>query len=218
MIIKNAEQFVKEKLKDDTTGHDWFHIHRVRTTALAIAEKEGGNKLVIELAALLHDVIDDKLVASEEEAVKQVDNWLKDQPIDEGDRQHILHIIQNLSFKGGNRAAVATIEGKIVQDADRLDALGAIGIARTFVYSGAKGQGMYDPSIEVRDEMTYEEYRTGKSTAINHFYEKLLKLKALMNTEYGMKMAEARHQYMEDFLEQFYQEWNGNSKSESGRA
>lgn len=208
-VIQKAEQFVQNILKDDTTGHDWFHIHRVRTTALSIAEIEGGNLLVIELASLLHDVIDDKMVDSETEAVRQVQKWLNDQYILEHDILHILEIIQNLSFKGGNRPPVRTIEGKIVQDADRLDALGAVGIARTFIYSGAKGQAMYDPSIKPREKMSYQEYRTEKSTAINHFYEKLLKLKALMNTEYGQKMAEERHLYMELFLQQFEQEWKG---------
>jgi uncharacterized protein len=210
VIIQAVEEFVKKKLQTDNTGHDWFHVHRVRSTALHIAKIEGGNLLVIELSALLHDVIDEKIVTSESEAIKEVQQWLLNQNIAEQEILHILEIIQNLSFKGGNRPPMSTLEGKIVQDADRLDALGAIGIARTFTYSGAKGQAMYDPSIEAREKMTHEEYRSGKSTAINHFYEKLLKLKELMNTDYGIRLAEERHQFMELFLHQFIEEWHGN--------
>lgn len=120
-----------------------------------------------------------------------------------------MNIIANMSFKGGNRPVMKTMEGKVVQDADRLDALGAVGIARTFAYSGAKGQLIHDPHLPPRGQMTQEEYRQGKSTAVNHFYEKLFKLKDLMNTEYGKKMANERHRLMEAFLDSFYQEWEG---------
>jgi uncharacterized protein len=206
--IAKTEKWVQAKLAHDTTGHDWQHIDRVRRNAVLLYKKEGGNREVIELAALLHDVVDDKLVEDVEKAYEEVWEWLKSQQVEEENCKHIVHILQTMSFKGGNRPAMATLEGQIVQDADRLDAIGAIGIARTFMYAGAKGTPLYDENIAVRSEMTEEEYRHGKSTAIAHFYEKLLKLTALMNTQTARSLAQERHTYMKEFLVQFKKEWN----------
>ncbi|MCT8137950.1 HD domain-containing protein [Anaerobacillus sp. CMMVII] len=207
-ILIEAEQYVRGLLEKDSSGHDWWHIHRVRGLAREIAANEGANIFICELTALLHDLADEKLFGDEEKSLENLDSWLLRNDVNQEDRQHILHIIKTMSYKGGNNTPVETLEGKVVQDADRLDALGAIGIGRTFAYAGAKGQLMYDPAIPVRQEMTKDEYRTGESTAINHFYEKLLKLKDLMNTEYGKKLAEERHEYLEVFLDRFLAEWN----------
>jgi uncharacterized protein len=208
-MIQLTEEWVKQKLAHDHSGHDWEHIRRVRDNALYIAKREGGNVLVIELAALLHDVVDDKVVNDVEAAYLELTQWLHKQGIASAAGEQIIHIISTMSFKGGNRPPMSTLEGQIVQDADRLDAIGAIGIARTFMYAGAKGTVMYDDAVSVRDMMTEAEYRHGKSTAIHHFYEKLLKLKDLMNTDTGKKLAAERHQYMERYVQQFMKEWNG---------
>lgn len=208
-IIWRTEEWVREKLAYDHSGHDWEHIRRVRDNALYIARQEGGDSLVIVLAALLHDVVDDKVVTDVEAAYRELKEWLNTQGIAFEVTEQIIHIISTMSFKGGNRPPMNTLEGKIVQDADRLDAIGAIGIARTFMYAGAKGHSMYDKDVSVRETMTEKEYRQGKSTAVHHFYEKLLKLKGLMNTDTAKRMAEERHEYTEHFLQQFMKEWNG---------
>ncbi|MFD3450163.1 HD domain-containing protein [Microbacteriaceae bacterium 4G12] len=206
--IDQTIAFVKECLEKDASGHDWYHIERVYKQAIAICEKEGGNLFIVQMAALLHDVADEKLNESEEAGLQKVQNWLTQLHIDEDDQKHILHIIMNMSFKGGHGGQVETLEGQIVQDADRLDALGAIGISRTFAYGGAKGRLMYDPDLSPRETMTKEEYRNANSTSLNHFYEKLLKLKDLMNTATAKQLAEKRHMYMEGFIQQFMKEWN----------
>lgn len=208
-IILRTENYVRQILEDDHSGHDWWHIVRVRNIAIELAVKEEANQFIVELAALLHDVADEKLIKDEEEGIKQIENWLTNLTVSSEDVNHIIEIIKNMSFKGGNNAPLQTIEGKIVQDADRLDAIGAIGIARTFAFAGSRGSLIYDPTIEIRESMTKEEYRNGKSTAINHFYEKLLKLSKLMNTDSAKQMAEGRHRFMEEYLDQFYREWNG---------
>ena len=192
-MLQNAEKFVYDKLHTDTSGHDWWHVVRVRNTARELAEKEGADQFICELAALLHDMADDKLNANpEQEAI-----------------DHIIQIITTMSFKGSGQSVPPTLEGKIVQDADRLDAIGAIGIARCMVYSGSKGRPIHDPSKVARDNPSLEDYRNGQDTAIMHFYEKLLKLKELMNTAYARKMAEHRHKVLEEFLTEFYAEWDG---------
>lgn len=206
--IQKTVGFVKNILEKDASGHDWYHIERVHKLAISLSEKEGGDRFVIEMAALLHDVADEKLNASEEAGMKKVSDWLEGLDVTEEEKEHILHIIANMSYKGGHGGNVETLEGKIVQDADRLDALGAIGIARTFAYGGAKGRLMYDPNIPPREEMTKEEYRKNSDPSLNHFYEKLLKLKDLMNTDAAKREAEVRHRYMEEFIEQFMKEWN----------
>nr|WP_309100658.1 HD domain-containing protein [Fredinandcohnia onubensis] len=208
-IIEATTTFVKNILQHDSSGHDWWHIERVRKAALQIGEKENANLFVVEMAALLHDVADEKLNKSEEEGLMKVRNWLSSLQITDSEQEEIIEIISTMSFKGGNRPPMKTIEGQVVQDADRLDAIGAIGIARTFAYAGAHGDLIYDPELPYRESMTNEEYRNGKSTAVNHFYEKLLKLKDTLNTNAAKKTAQERHDFMTAFLDQFYKEWNG---------
>lgn len=211
-IISEAEAFAKAELGQDTTGHDWWHTERVRNTAALIAEMEGADVFICTVAALLHDVADEKLNPSKEEGLRKVHTWLADRITNEIQLTHIMQIIDTMSFSGGGGQPMSTLEGQCVQDADRLDALGAIGIARTMVFSGAKGRPVYDPDIPPRDENLKKEYRDySKGTAVNHFYEKLLKLKDLMNTGHGQKLAEERHVFMLNFLEQFYKEWNQGS-------
>jgi uncharacterized protein len=209
LVIRQAQAYVKAELAHDYSGHDWPHIERVSKLARTIALEEKADLFICELAALLHDVADVKRTNSEQEGLAKVNNWLVAHPVRPQDISHIMEIISTLSFKGGQKLKMSTLEGRIVQDADRLDAIGAIGIARVFAYSGAKGRTFHDPSLKPRDEMTEEEYRSGKDTAINHFYEKLLKLKGLMNTDYGKKLAEQRHHFMLVYLDQFDAEWNG---------
>lgn len=206
-ILILAEQFVREFLAGDASGHDWWHIYRVTKTARHIAEQEGADVFVCMLAALLHDVADEKLNESEAAGIAKVRSWLEEHGVEQETLLHVMEIIETMSFSKGKK--MDTLEGMVVQDADRLDAIGAVGIARTFAYSGSKGQAIHDPGIKIREEMTKEQYRKEKSSAYNHFYEKLLKLKGLMNTEYGKKMAEERHRFMEEFLTRFDAEWDG---------
>lgn len=202
--------FVRNELGEDATGHDWYHVDRVRRNALHICKLEKtGDPFIIELAALLHDIPDEKLNKTIEQGRAKLDSFLNKIMISDEVKGHIEEIINSISYKGGQKTELKTIEAKIVQDADRLDAIGAIGIARAFAYGGKKGQSIYDPAVQVREVMTLEEYRKGKSTSIHHFYEKLLKLKDLLNTDTARKMAEKRQQMMLNFLEQFYQEWDG---------
>ncbi len=210
-ILNKAEQFAKEVLEKDSSGHDWWHIYRVARSAKTIAVQEGADTFICEMAALLHDIADEKLTGNEELGLKKVNNWLIQHGVHTTDTAHVMEIISNMSFKGGGRPPMPTLEGKIVQDADRLDAIGAVGISRVFAYSGAKNRLIHDPQLKPREQMTIEEYRKGNGTGINHFYEKLLKLKDLMNTDYAKKMAEDRHRFMEDYLNQFYQEWEGKA-------
>ncbi|WP_313800569.1 HD domain-containing protein [Cytobacillus sp.] len=209
-MINKTESFVKEVLGEDSTGHDWYHIERVRKNALYIAEKENkGDRFIIEMAALLHDIPDEKLNESKKAGEKKLMDFLELLTLEKDSQEKIVEIIHSISFKGGRKAELLSVEAEIVQDADRLDAIGAIGIGRTFAYGGKKGHLLYDPLIKVREEMTEKEYRIGKSSTIHHFYEKLLKLKDLLNTDTAREMASSRHQFMEQFLEQFYREWNG---------
>jgi uncharacterized protein len=209
-IIVLTEEFVRNELAEDATGHDWFHVDRVRRNGLHICrEEKTGEAFIIEMAALLHDIPDEKLNESIEKGEEKLETFLQAIPLTDNEKKHIKQIIATISYKGGINSELSTIEAKIVQDADRLDAIGAIGIARAFAYGGKKGQPIYNPGIKVRNEMSLEEYRKGKSTSIHHFYEKLLKLKDLLNTESAREMAESRQQMMETFLEQFYQEWDG---------
>lgn len=209
-IIEMTEKFVQSELAEDATGHDWFHVDRVRRNALHMCKQEmTGDPFIIEMAALLHDIPDEKLNESAEAGTAKLASFLNTITLTEEVRNHITQIIDTISYKGGRKTELETVEAKIVQDADRLDAIGAIGIARAFAYGGKKGQPIYDPSINVREEMTVEEYRKGKSTSIHHFYEKLLKLKDLLNTNTAKKMAERRQHLMTVFLEQFNQEWDG---------
>jgi uncharacterized protein len=209
LMIEKTEVFVKEKLKDESSGHDWYHIYRVKKLAENIAEQEGADHFICVMAALLHDIADEKIAGTEEKGLQEVRLWLESIAVENQYLEQIISIISTMSFKGGNQSAMQTLEGQVVQDADRLDAIGAIGIGRTFAYSGANGQLMYDPEIPVREKMTKDQYRNEKSTAVNHFYEKLLKLKNTMNTTYAKKLANERHAFLESFLEQFFGEWEG---------
>ncbi|NHN30005.1 HD domain-containing protein [Paenibacillus agricola] len=208
-VIAEAAFYAREQLEQDSSGHDWWHVDRVTRTALLIAKEETADPFICELAALLHDVADEKLNPSMEAGIAKVRDWLKNHEVEPAAMEHVMTIISTISYKGGHNPPVATKEAQVVQDADRLDALGAIGIARTFAYSGWKGQLIHDPEWAPRTELTVEAYRNGKSTAIGHFDEKLLKLKNLMNTATGKRIAEERHLVMERFLEQFHREWNG---------
>ncbi|MHC0035717.1 HD domain-containing protein [Pseudoneobacillus sp. C159] len=195
---------------DDSTGHDWFHVDRVRKNALYIASKEHeGDLFIIEMAALLHDIPDEKLNETIESGQKRLQDFLNKIELESESNLKILEVIHSISFRGGEKKNLPSWEAKIVQDADRLDAIGAIGITRAFAYGGKKGNPIYNPSFKIREKMTVEEYRHGKSSSIHHFYEKLLLLKDLLNTETAKLIAEDRHRYMEQFLTQFYQEWNG---------
>jgi uncharacterized protein len=207
-VIDKIESFVQLKFEHDASGHDWYHIQRVRKLAVHIADQEKADRGSVEIIALLHDVLDDKMTLNKVEAQLELSEFLKGLALHEAQVQEILYIIENIGFKGGNGVILPSLEGRIVQDADRLDALGAIGIARTFMYSGAKGRAMYDPRIAVRDSMSIEQYRNERSSAINHFYEKLFLLKDTLHTETAKRIAEERHLYMEQFVDQFLKEWN----------
>lgn len=209
-LIENTVEFVKEKLEGAEAGHDWFHIERVWKLSKKIAETENCNQEVVELAALLHDIADPKFHNGDETlALKVSREFLESQNAEEELIEQVLFIIKNISFK--NRAEVPQnlpVELKIVQDADRIDAIGAIGIGRTFNFGGFKNNPMYDPNVEPKLNMSKEEYKKSNGTTINHFYEKLLLLKDLMNTEKGKEIAGERHDFMLKFLDQFYKEWN----------
>ncbi|MGG3562513.1 HD domain-containing protein [Neobacillus rhizosphaerae] len=209
-IIEKTESFVRNELGEDVTGHDWFHVDRVRKNAIHICKEEKqGDPFIIEMAALLHDIPDEKLNESVEKGRVKLDSFFQSITLSSEEQSHIHQIIHSISYKGGKKTDLESVEAKIVQDADRLDAIGAIGIARAFAYGGKKGQQIYDPNIQVREKMSLDEYRQGKSTSIHHFYEKLLKLKDLLNTDAAKRMAENRHQMMVLFLDQFFQEWRG---------
>lgn len=209
-VINLTVQFVKQKLVDAEVGHDWFHIERVWRNAKLIANSENGNQLVIELASLLHDIADYKFNAGDKQIGPRIaGNFLESINVDRVIIKEVIFIIKNISFKGGHNENIKkTIELKIVQDADRLDAIGAIGIARTFSFGGYKGSLMYDPDKKPNINQSEEEYKKSNGTTINHFHEKLLLLKNLMNTKTGEKLAQNRHNYMIGFLQQFQSEWN----------
>ena len=210
IITKVAAHFKKE-FAHESTGHDWFHIERVWKNARLIAEEEGGDLFVIELGALLHDIADHKFVEdADNESRKRTIALLKGLGVEEETIEAVLHIVLNCSFKGGiGENKMKSKEGFIVQDADRLDAIGAIGVARTFAFGGKFGNLLYDPNVGPSTFVSAEEYRKKRTHTINHFYEKLLLLKDGMNTDTGKRLAQNRHDYMEQFLEQFYAEWEG---------
>ncbi|ROI00576.1 HD domain-containing protein [Chryseobacterium daecheongense] len=211
-LIENTVEFVKEKLEGAEAGHDWFHIERVWKLSKKIAETENCNQEVVELSALLHDIADPKFHGGDETiALKVSREFLESQNASEDTIEQVLFIIKNISFKNrGEAPQHLPVELKVVQDADRLDAIGAIGVARTFNFGGFKNNLMYHPDIEPKLNMSKEEYKKSNGTTINHFYEKLLLLKELMNTEKGKEIAEDRHNFMLNFLDQFYKEWNVN--------
>ena len=210
-LIDNTILFVKQKLENAEGGHDWFHIERVYKNALLIAKEEVCSLEIVKLGALLHDIADSKFNNGDESVGPRVAReFLESQKVDEEIIIHVINIIENISFKGGNfEKKFNSTELQIVQDADRLDAIGAIGIARTFNYGGFKNRLLYNPEILPNLNMGKEEYKNNESPTLNHFYEKLLLLKDKMNTQTGKKIAQERHLFMEVFLEQFYKEWNG---------
>lgn len=210
-LIDTTVDFVKQELQGAEGGHDWFHIERVWKVSRTIAAKENVNQLVVELAALLHDIADSKFHNGDETVgPRKAKAYLESQGSDQDTTKHVINIIENISFKGGNHEVkFNSRELEVVQDADRLDAIGAIGVARAFNYGGFKNRQLYDPSIEPNMHMTKEEYKKSTAPTINHFYEKLLLLKDRMHTDTGRHMAEERHAFMESYLSQFYAEWNG---------
>lgn len=210
-IIDNTILFVKQQLENAEGGHDWFHIERVYKNALLIAEGEDCDLTVVKLGALLHDIADSKFHGGDETVgPKTARAFLESQHVSEETILHVIAIIENISFKGGNfEKKFNSKELEIVQDADRLDAIGAIGIARTFNYGGFKNRPLYNPNIQPNMSMNKEEYKNSESPTLNHFYEKLLLLKDKMNTETGKKIAQKRHNFMVTFLSQFYAEWDG---------
>jgi len=209
--IEKTITYVKKKLANAEGGHDWWHIERVWKSAKKIAETENVNLLVVELGALLHDIADAKFHDGDEELGPQIAAaFMREINVDQETILHVVQIIKHISFKGGKEAQTFTsLELNVVQDADRLDAIGAIGIARTFNYGGFKNREIFNPNVTPNLLMTKVEYKKSDAPSINHFYEKLLLLKDLMNTETGKQMAIQRHQFMELYLAQFYQEWNG---------
>ncbi|KQS52790.1 MAG: HD domain-containing protein [Flavobacterium sp.] len=211
ILIEKTIAFVKEKLKDAEGGHDWFHIERVYNNAMNIAKDENCNITIVALGALLHDIADSKFHGGDETiGPKLAWEFLESQNVPEETIIHVVNIIENISFKGGNfERKFSSTELDVVQDADRLDAIGAIGIARVFNYGGFKNRALYDPTITPNMNMSKEEYKSAVSPTINHFYEKLLLLKDRMNTQAGKQIAEERHTYMEKFLEQFFAECEG---------
>jgi len=210
LIIKTIA-FVKEKLNDAEGGHDWFHIERVYKNALLIANDTNCDLTIVQLGALLHDIADSKFHNGDETiGPKTARLFLESENVSEDIIQDVVNIIENISYKGGNFAKkFSSVELDVVQDADRLDAIGAIGIARAFNYGGFKNRTLYNPEIAPVTNMTKEEYKKNNAPTINHFYEKLLLLKDKMNTEKGKQIAEERHHFMELFLAQFYAEWEG---------
>ena len=210
-LINDTIAFVKKELENAEGGHDWFHIERVYKNAVLIANGENCDILIVQLGALLHDIADSKFHDGDETVgPKKARLFLESKNVPENTITHVVNIIENISFKGGHETRkFSSLELDIVQDADRLDAIGAIGIARTFNYGGFKNRAIYNPEIKPNLNMSKEEYKNSDAPTINHFYEKLLLLKDKMNTKTGKEIANQRHDFMEVFLNQFYAEWNG---------
>ncbi len=210
-LLNKTIAFVKTELANAEGGHDWFHIERVYKNTLLIAQTEDVDSTVVTLGALLHDIADSKFYDGDETVGhRKAKAFLETQKVDAQTIAHVIAIIKNISFKGGNKTQeFFSKELEVVQDADRLDAIGAIGIARAFNYGGFKNRKLYDPAIAPNLTMTPDEYKQSTAPTINHFYEKLLLLKNRMNTVTGRKLATERHRFMENFLLQFYKEWNG---------
>lgn len=210
-IYSRIIEFLEEELGHDTSGHSLDHAIRVYKNAKAILMLEGGNERIVLISALVHDVIDPKLFDNHREQQAKLLIFLQTLGCSQSELEQIFYIIENISYKGGNGEPVKTLEAQIVQDADRLDAIGAIGIGRTFMYGGSKGSKMYDENISVMEFEDEATYRNHQGTVINHFYEKLFKLKDLMNTETAKKIANQRHEFMVTFVEEFLNEWKGQA-------
>jgi uncharacterized protein len=213
-IIRLTADFVRKRLAGAEGGHDWWHIYRVWKTATKIAGSEPVDLMVVELGALLHDIADSKFHGGDETVGPRIaGEFLRSLNLPEVTIGHVQKIIENISFKGGKeKVRFRSPELDVVQDADRLDAMGAIGIARTFNYGGHKNREIYNPEIPPDLNMDKEAYKNSSAPTLNHFYEKLLLLKDLMKTSTGRKMAESRHDFMLKFLEEFYREWEGESE------
>lgn len=211
-LVQNATKFIKEIFQNDFSGHDFFHSMRVYRTAMKIAQAEHADMEVVALAALLHDVDDRKLSPMTAEKKENAARFMCSQNVSESEIRQVCQIIDEVSFKGTDSVRPSTPEGKCVQDADRLDALGAIGIARTFAYGGNHNRAIYDPELPPRTAMNQVQYYSSKSTSLNHFYEKLFLLEGMMNTETGKAIARKRTQYMQQFVDEFLNEWDGLDK------
>ena len=207
-LIERAKAYVREKFENEFSGHDYFHTFRVFNMATQIAKNEGANLEIVQLASLLHDVDDRKISPDTYENQANAREFLICNYVDDETIEMICQIVREISFSSNNESPT-TLEGKCVQDADRLDAIGAIGIARAFAYGGNHNRHMYHPDIKPNLNMTKDEYKKSESTTINHFYEKLFKLTALMNTETALQIAKEREAYMNDFVSKFMDEWNG---------
>ncbi|RSK41434.1 HD domain-containing protein [Mangrovimonas spongiae] len=210
-IVDKTKIFVKQQLENAEGGHDWFHTQRVLNNSLRIAKNENADVFVVALGALLHDIADSKFHDGDENVGPRIAReFLFKLDVDLDVIDHVVNIIKNISYKGGNFEQTFTSpELNVIQDADRLDAIGAVGIARCFNYGGYKNRKLYDPDIAPKLNMNKEEYKASTAPTLNHFYEKLLLLKDLMNTETGKQLAKQRHQFMETYLDQFYGEWHG---------
>ncbi len=210
-IIKKAEQYIKKHYYNESTGHDWYHIQRVRTIAKRIAEQEKADLFIVELGSLFHD-LDDYKFSKQYNTVPQAKKILKQLKVDSETNKLVLDIVKNCSFKGaGVKDKMKTIEGKAVQDADRLDAIGAIGIARAITIGQKFNRPIYDPNIKPVLHKSFKDFRKKNGTTINHFYEKLLLIKDRMHTKTGKAMAKQRYRFMKKYLEQFFNEWQGKS-------
>ena len=212
-IIDKTCRFVEEKLAGEGSGHDWWHIYRVWNLAKNIAGQEGASLMVVELAALLHDIADWKFHDGDENKGPQMaEQFLAANHVERRVIDPVIEIVASISYKGaGVPTPMKTLEGKVVQDADRLDAIGALGIARTFAYGGYKNRLIYHPEEKPVLHQSFDDYKKNQGHTINHFYEKLLLLKDRMNTASGKRLAEARHQFMQAYLDQFYREWDGTA-------
>ncbi len=209
-LLQRTAAYIKAEFSADSSGHDWWHIYRVWKNAITICEQEGGDGFIVQLAALLHDLDDWKFNEAGDETPHRAKAWLDSLAIDPSVTDAVCRIIMHISYKGaGVENKMDSLEGFIVQDADRLDAIGAIGIGRAFAYGGWKNRPLYDPELPPQLHQTFEQYKNSKSATINHFYEKLLLLKDMMNTTTAKRIAEQRHAVMVQFLEQFMNEWEG---------
>lgn len=209
-VISKVSKYLETNHKNESTGHDYWHFIRVWNLSKKICKKEGGDNFIVELSALLHDVADWKFIGKNESETEKVKQLLNDFGVDSEVIRQVCYIIENISFKGAKvKNSMNSNEGKIVQDADKLDAIGAIGVSRVFAYGGKSGRKIYDPKIKPRMHSSFEEYKNNNSASINHFYEKLLLLKDRMNTKTGKKMAVQRHKFLELFLREFFAEWKG---------
>jgi uncharacterized protein len=210
-ILARTEAFVRERMHGDGSGHDWWHVHRVRRTALRLAREEGADAYVVELAALLHDVWDHKLHDGDDTvAPREIRRWLQGIGTEEPVIAHVCDIVADLSFKGAGVATpMRTPEGAVVQDADRLDAIGAVGIARAFAFGGSRGRPLHDPESAPELHATFDAYRAGAGGTTHHFHEKLFLLRDRMNTASARRLAGERHRFMEEFLQRFLAEWDG---------